>query len=84
MGGVEEVGKVVNSAVATFKAQPLSLALVIMNMALLILVAYNSNQLNSTRAETTTLIVKMMSETSVLLSKCVSAEELGRLLRDSK
>jgi hypothetical protein len=83
VGGIEEVGKIASSMVSTFRAQPLSLALVLMNVALLVLVAYNAREVSNDRRRTTETIVGMIAETSVLLSKCISAEELGKLLRET-
>jgi hypothetical protein len=61
--------------------QPLSLALVVMNLALLFLVAHNANEQGDYRRQIAELLIKQFRETDILLSKCVDTDELRKLLQ---
>lgn len=83
MAGVtEEVGKAAGSFMDTMKNQPLSLALVVMNLALIALLWYGGSTTALQRKETVDLIVKWQSETDKLMASCVSAE-VTRLMLDN-
>ncbi len=81
MNATEEAGKVAQGFVAVFKEQPLSLALIVMNIALLLLVAWNARDQAATRLETTKLIVEKFSQTDKLLANCTDVEGVRRLLQ---
>jgi hypothetical protein len=81
MGVEEEASKAVGGFMSALKDQPLSLALVVMNIALLFLVAYNANEQGDYRRQIAGLLIETFRETEVLLSKCVDAEEVRKLLQ---
>jgi hypothetical protein len=82
MGAEEEAGKAVRGFMSSLKDQPLSLALVVMNLALLILVAWNAREEGNNRKQTAGLIIAKFRETDQLLSKCTSIDEVRKLLHD--
>ena len=81
MNASEEAGKAVRGFVDTLKEQPLSLALVVMNIALLMLVAWNARDQAATRLETAKLIIEKFSQTDKLLANCTDVEGVRRLLQ---
>ena len=81
MGVEEEAGKAVGGFMSAPKDQPLSLALVVMNIALLILVYINASEQNTYRRQVAELLIKQFRETDILLSKCVDTDELRKLLQ---
>jgi septal ring factor EnvC (AmiA/AmiB activator) len=72
--GADEVGKTTRSFFDALKDQPLSLALVVMNFALVAYMFYSGGQLTTQRAETTKMIVDWQQKTDTLMANCVSAE----------
>jgi len=52
-----------------------------MNIALLILVYINASEQNTYRRQVAELLIKNTHETEVLLSKCIDAEEVRKLLQ---
>ena len=83
MAGVtEEVGKQVSGIVSVMGTQPLSLALVIMNLVLLGYMFYMGSSTNNQRKETVELIVNWQKESEKILASCVSAE-VTRMMLDN-
>jgi hypothetical protein len=80
MGITEEAGKAVSGAVSAMSGQPLSLALVIMNLVLLGYLFYVGSSTNSQRKETVDLIVGWQKETDRLMANCVSGEVTRTML----
>jgi hypothetical protein len=70
-GAAEEAGKAIGGIVDALKSQPLSLALVMMNLALLAYVFYRENHVATSRQETTRMILDYQKEVGQLLSRCV-------------
>jgi hypothetical protein len=66
-GPVEEVGKVAGGFLDIFKSQPLSLALIVMNIALLMFVFYSENR----AAEGRRIAFNSFMQVSQLLAHCV-------------
>ncbi len=81
MNASEEAGKAVRGFVDTLREQPLSLALVVMNIALLVLVGWNARDQTATRLETAKLIIEKFGETDKLLANCTDVEGVRRLLQ---
>jgi hypothetical protein len=77
----EEAGKAVRGFVDTLRDQPLSLALVVMNIALLALVGWNARDQTATRLETAKLIIEKFKATDKLLANCTDVEGVRRLLQ---
>ena len=67
MSPIQETGKAVGGFFEVMRAQPLSLALVVMNFALLGYIFYSGREM-------ITLAYQSQKETSLLLSKCVDIE----------
>lgn len=70
-GPVEEVGKATGFFMTIMKDQPLSLALVIMNVALLVLFWMIMDRVSETRGREMKLIYDEHKEVRELLAKCV-------------
>ncbi len=79
-----ELGKIAGSFMAVLRGQPLSLALVAMNVVLLFFVFQTAQDQSSTRRYMADLITKQYSEMFSILSKCISADEVKRLIDGSK
>ncbi len=71
MGTTEEAAKAAGSFMEIMKSQPLSLALVIMNLFLLGLLWSVYRSADEARAAEMALIFKAQSDMQMLLSKCV-------------
>lgn len=69
-GPVEEVGKVTGTFMGLMKDQPLSLALVVMNIALLALFGYITHRLSVTRADQMEKIFAHQDKVNELLIQC--------------
>ncbi len=80
MGPIDEAGKAANTVLDSLKGQPLSLALVLMNIALLLLVFWTANQQSESRKEMAKLILQRQSESELLLSKCIDADAIKKML----
>jgi uncharacterized sodium:solute symporter family permease YidK len=70
----EEVGQTARSVVEVMKESPLSLALVVMNMALVIFLFYSNNQVLVQRQSALNQIVEWQKGTDTLMASCVSIE----------
>jgi len=71
MTAAEEAGKAVNGFLDSMKTQPLSLALVILNVALMFLLYQVYTKADQAREAQMQLIFSAQREMQVLLSKCV-------------
>jgi len=80
-GAMEEGVKVAGGVVESLKAQPLSLALVIMNVALLCLLFYVARSAMETRRHETEAFYQAQKETQAVLSKCIEPEQILELLK---
>lgn len=80
MGVTEEASKAVGGFFAVMGAQPLALALVVMNFVLLGYVFYMGTSITAQRKETTDLIVGWQKETDKLMVNCVSADVMRMTL----
>lgn len=69
-GPVEEGAKVAGGFIDSFKTQPLSLALVIMNLALIGMMYYILVAVKETRATDTANIYRSQGEILQLMAKC--------------
>lgn len=70
-GPSEEVGKAVGGFMGIMGREPLSLALVVMNLALLGYMFYETRTVHSGRLETVKIMLEMQKEVQQLLAKCV-------------
>jgi hypothetical protein len=73
-GVTEEVGKATHTFMDIMREQPLSLALVAMNLLLLGFLWYSNSVQLSQRRETVELIVKWQQDSDRLLANCVSKD----------
>jgi len=74
MGAVEEVGKATGSFIDSLKREPLSLALVLMNLALLGFFWLILNAIAAQREREVNLLYEDKKEVRELISKCVVPE----------
>jgi len=74
-GGItEEVGKATGTFMEIMKMQPLSLALVVMNFALVVFLFYSNSQTLAQRQMAVDQIIKWQQQTDSLMANCVSKE----------
>lgn len=73
-GITEEVGQTARSIVGVMKESPLSLALVVMNFALVVFLFYSNSQTLSQRQSALNQIVEWQQRTDILMASCVSIE----------
>jgi hypothetical protein len=71
MSPLEQSAKVAVSFMDAMKAQPLSLALCVMNFALIGFIYLMSTQYNHQRSENVKMIFQIQSEVQKLLAQCV-------------
>src|SRR5262245_46725352 len=83
-GAVEEGGKIATSIIDVLKQEPISLALVIMNLALLGMFFYVGSKSAETRAREVSMIYENEKRTSELLAKCVDPGTLREILDQFK
>lgn len=67
---IETTGKLVNGTIDALKSSPVTLAMVLMNVALLALVAFIIIKADATRAREVELIYKMQDNVQKLLATC--------------
>jgi len=79
-GAVEEGGKVAESFIEALKREPISLALVVMNVALLLMFFYVAQKSSETRAHEVQLIYDNEKRTAELLARCVDPGTLREIL----
>jgi hypothetical protein len=80
-GAAEEFGKATGGFIDSMKAQPLALALVVMNFALLGFMFWNTHELNAQRERATKMFVDANTETEKLLANCVPTSDFQDLLK---
>jgi len=80
-GAPEEAVKAVGGIIDSLKSQPLSLALVVMNLALLGLVAYIAKTASYTRDMERQEFYSAQKETQQLLAKCIDPQQLQEILK---
>jgi hypothetical protein len=71
MAPIHTTGQAAVGFVDAMKTQPLALALVVMNFALIGFVYYQGATYNTARAENVKLVVAMQTEVQKLLSQCI-------------
>jgi hypothetical protein len=69
-GPVEGTIQVATSAIDSLKSQPLSLALVIMNLVLLAYMFFEAQHVHNSRLESVKMILDVQKEVNTLLSQC--------------
>src|SRR5262249_50232233 len=79
-GAVEEGGKVATSIIDALKQEPISLALVLMNVALLLMFFYVAQRSAQTRASEVGVIYENQKHPSELLAHCVDPGTLREIL----
>ena len=73
-GVTEEVGKVAGGFVSSLKDQPLSLALVVMNLAMLVFFYFLLNTVATQREREITQLHQEQREVREMLGKCIIPE----------
>lgn len=71
MSPVREMGQAANTFMGSLKEQPLSLALVVMNFALIGFVWMQGTAFNTQRQENVKLFLDVQKEVQKLLSQCI-------------
>ena len=66
-----EAAKAANTFMSSLKEQPLSLALVVMNFALIAFIYIQGTAFNSQRADNVKLFIDVQKEVQKLLSQCI-------------
>lgn len=79
-GPIEEAGKVANSFIDSLKAQPLALALVVMNIMLLAYLFYNEQKYIDSRKDFAGHLFAFQTQQSELLAKCIPIDEMRKLM----
>lgn len=77
---VEEAGKQVGVFMRIMEGQPLSLALVLMNLVLMALLFYASSQTLAQRKDIAQMIVTWQQATDNLMASCVSKDIMALVL----
>jgi hypothetical protein len=70
-GAAEEAGKATGTFLDIMRQQPLSLALVVMNLALLVLIYFSLSRQADVRSHDLDLMNAQAKEVQTLLSQCV-------------
>lgn len=86
MGTVEEAGKAASGFIDALKGQPLSLALVVMNVAMLAMLFYWASSVQAARLEAIRMVLDVEKQVHEILSKCVvpsQRSDSGKQLSDS-
>jgi hypothetical protein len=78
---VGETSKQVGSFIDALKAQPLSLALVVMNFLLVAFLYYASAAVHQARTENTKMIIGWQERSDQLMASCVSADIMQMILK---
>jgi hypothetical protein len=73
-----EVGKAANTLMSSLREQPLSLALVVMNFALIGFIYVQGKAFNSQRADNVRLFVEVQRDVQKLLSQCIVPPPQGQ------
>ena len=71
MGAVEEGGKVATSIVDAFKSQPMTLALMLMNLGLLVILWWTAEKQAALRSHDIEIMSQQQHQAIELLSRCV-------------
>lgn len=79
-GVSEEVGLTARSFISSMAAQPLSLALVVMNFGLIAFMFYSNQQVLAQRSNALNQIVEWQQRTDQLMASCVSHEVTKMML----
>ncbi len=75
-----ELGKIAGGFMAVLRGQPLSLALVAMNVVLLFFVFKTAQDYSSTRRYMADLITKQYSEMFSTMAKCIDVDQAKQLI----
>ena len=70
-GAIEETGKVAIGIVDALKSTPMSIAMILTNVMLLVFLFYSQNQFYVQRQEITKMFIEEGRRVNELLSKCV-------------
>lgn len=79
-GATEEAGKAVGSFIDSLKSQPLSLALVVMNVVLLAYLFYMEMRFSEGRKFAFEKIVEQQQDMAQMLAHCIPADDIKKLI----
>ena len=77
MNALEQGGRAVNSFIDSLKRQPLALALVVMNVALLAFLFWNARDIANARNN-------YLRETQQILASCIHVDQLETIMRAAR
>src|SRR5215831_20314618 len=78
-GPVEEIGSTARSVIHVLESQPLSLAMILTNIALLVFLFYSQNQFYGQRQELSKYFLESEREVREILSRCIVPGRGGSL-----
>ena len=70
-GAIETGGQVATGFIAAMKEEPIALALVVMNLALLVFLWYATSRSSDLRSHDLALYFAQQKETAQMLSRCI-------------
>jgi hypothetical protein len=70
-GAIETGGEVAKGFIESMKSEPIALALVVMNLALLVFLWYSTSRSSDLRSHDLTLYFAQQKETAQMLSRCI-------------
>ena len=83
MGAIEQGGETARALIAGMKESPITLGLLLINMAFLLYIFASESSEAQTRRELLTLYIKHETEIATLLAKCIDPAALERLQRSN-
>ena len=84
MSPIKEIGQTTRSFFDALKDQPLSIALVVMNFAMMAFLFYIGHSTQEYRKEATKMIISWSEATDQLMAQCVSKEIMQMVLEALK
>jgi len=82
-GALEEAGKFANSVAAALGSQPMTLAMIVTNIMLIVFMFYSQNQFYDQRQELSKMWITENSRIMEMLSRCVVPKQTGGLDENS-
>ncbi|HEY7415726.1 MAG TPA: hypothetical protein VH593_11080 [Ktedonobacteraceae bacterium] len=79
-GATEEAGKAVGSFIDALKTQPLSLALVVMNVLLIGYLYYTETRYSEGRRHAFEKIIEQQEKMAAMLSHCIPADDIRKMI----
>jgi hypothetical protein len=71
MGAIESGEKVATSVVDSLKSQPMTLALVVMNVIVVVLIFFGSKDFRANQLQLMSKMIELAQDSQQMLSKCI-------------